>query len=250
MNPLHDFEKRIDKLMRGVFGEKKAPAQGRELIEIQRAILDMLSDRVHMLPRARRAFPYNDVVVRIPVPDSERRAAAELVFVNDDALQAEVKDWLQREQIEFPPGLEVRVALLETTEIIDPSIICNKREAPAEPVPELQAVRFIPQNGTAVEVAKTRIHIGRYSEVLDDRRRLVRRNDVVVDDGTVSRAHAHVEFEAGVFRLYDNGSSYGTSVIHQGRLVDVPKAGARGQKLSSGDEIYFGQARVRFEIVG
>jgi len=86
-------------------------------------------------------------------------------------------------------------------------------------------------------------------DVHDDRRRLVRRNDLVIDHTTVSRAHAHVEFSSGEYRLFDDGSSYGTSVIHEGRLVEVPRAGGRGLRLHSGDEIYFGQIRVGFEIV-
>jgi pSer/pThr/pTyr-binding forkhead associated (FHA) protein len=113
-------------------------------------------------------------------------------------------------------------------------------------------VRFIPTAGTQIELAhKSRIQVGRTAEVLDDRRRLVRRNDVVLEDATVSRAHAHLEFDsaAGHFRLFDDGSSYGTGVIHDGRLVDVPKAGARGMSLHSGDDIYFGQSRVRFEVI-
>ena len=95
-----------------------------------------------------------------------------------------------------------------------------------------------------IEIAKGRIHIGRLPEVVDDRGRMVRRNDIVIEDKNVSRAHAHIDRIEGEFRLFDDGSSYGTSVIHNGRLVDVPKAGGRGLRLDSGDEIYFGQAAV------
>ena len=66
----------------------------------------------------------------------------------------------------------------------------------------------------------------RQAEILDDRRRLVRRNDIVIGHDTVSRAHAHIEYSSGEYRLFDDGSSYGTSVIHQGRLMEVPRAGA------------------------
>jgi pSer/pThr/pTyr-binding forkhead associated (FHA) protein len=123
----------------------------------------------------------------------------------------------------------------------------QKRQAPASP--EVKAVRFTLPNGESIDVTKQRIHIGRTTEVLDDRRRLVRRNDLAIDDQTVSRAHAHIEHAAGDFRLFDDGSSYGTSVLHRGGLVEVPKSGARGQKIESGDEMYFGQSRVRFDIL-
>ena len=254
MNLLHDFERRVDQLVRNLFGEKKGPAQGREIIEIQRTILDAVDARVQLLPRARRAFPYNEIAVSIPAPDAERRTALEMVFVTGGALQSEIIEHLRRRGIEFPQDLFVTVTLVETGDVVDPVVVCRSRkdEAVSSPVaaaPVLRRVRFTPPGAQPIEVEKERIQVGRTAEVLDDRRRLVRRNDVVIDEGTVSRAHAHIEFVAGEYRLFDDGSSYGTSVIHQGRLLEVPKAGGRGMKLSSGDEIYFGQVRVAFAIV-
>jgi hypothetical protein len=255
MNLFRDIERRIDERLRKLFGSESAPGQGRELVELQRMILDRIDERVQQLPRARRVFPYNDVAVRIPAPDAEKRAAYETVFVADDALREEIADHLRREEVEFPRDLTVVVTLIETTELSEPSLICRNREAADQPArkaaPEsLPVVRFTPVSGGApTQITRSRIHVGRNSEVLDDRRRLVRRNDLVVEHDTVSRAHAHLEYTAGEYRLFDDGSSYGTSVIHQGRLVEVPRAGGRGMRVDSGDEIYFGQVRVRFELL-
>ena len=252
MNLFRDFERTIDAKLRKLFGSETAPGQGRELVEVQRMILDRVDDRVQQLPRARRVFPYNDVAVRIPVPNAQVHAAYETVFVADNALREEIADHLRREDVEFPGDLAVEVTLVETAELTEPSLVFRKREAAvaagAGAAPVLPRVRFVLPSGSPVEVAKARIHVGRSSEVLDDRRRLVRRNDVVVEHDTVSRAHAHVEWTGTEFRLFDDGSSYGTSVIHEGRLVEVPRAGGRGQRLDGGDEIYFGQSRVRFEV--
>ena len=251
MNLFRDFERTIDEKLRRLFGSDTPPAQGRELVEIQRLILDRVDDRVQQLPRARQVFPYNEVAVRIPVPNAELRAAYETVFVADGALREEIADHLRRDEVEFPRDLIVQVTLVETAELTEPSLVFRKREEAAGPVagPVLPKVRFVPPTGAPAEMTKARIHVGRSAEVLDDRRRLVRRNDVVVEHDTVSRAHAHVEWTGTDFRLFDDGSSYGTSVIHEGRLVEVPKAGGRGQRLDSGDEIYFGQLRVRFEVL-
>ena len=250
MNLFRDFERTIDARLRKLFGSQTAPGQGRELVEIQRMILDRIDDRVQQLPRARRVFPYNDVAVRIPVPNAELLPAYETVFAADDALREEIADHLRRDEVEFPRDLQVFVSLVETAELTEPSLVCRKRdEAPAPAAASLSGgVRFVLPSGQTVEVGKARIHVGRSAEVLDDRRRLVRRNDVVVEHDTVSRAHAHVEWTGSEFRLFDDGSSYGTSVIHEGRLVEVPKAGGRGQRLDAGDEIYFGQVRVRFDL--
>lgn len=248
MNLFRDFERTIDEKLRRLFGSQPAPGQGRELVEVQRLILDRVEDRVQQLPRARRVFPYNDVVVRIPVPSPDLRPAYETVFSADDALREEIADHLRREDVEFPQDLQVAVTLVETAELTEPSLVFRKREeASVSSAPALAPVRFVLPSDRTVEVAKARIHVGRTAEVLDDRRRLVRRNDVVVDHDTVSRAHAHVEWTGTEFRLFDDGSSYGTSVIHEGRLVEIPRAGGRGQRLDLGDEIYFGQIRVRFE---
>jgi hypothetical protein len=254
MNLFRDIERRIDDRLRRLFGSEAAPGQGRELVEVQRLVLDRIDERVQQLPRARRVFPYNEVTVRIPVPDPERRAAYETVFVADDALREEIAGHLRREDVEFPRDLHVAINLIETGDIAEPSLVCRKREdvAPA-PGPKAEtrpAARFTPvDGGSATDISRARIQVGRIAEVLDDRRRLVRRNDLVLDRDTVSRAHAHLEYSAGEYRLFDDGSSFGTSVIHDGRLVEVPRAGGRGIRIDSGDEIYFGQARIRFELL-
>lgn len=250
MNLFRDIERRLDERLRKLFGSPEAaPGQGKELIEIQRAILDRIDERVQQLPRARRVFPYNEVAVRIFVPDPEKRIAFETVFVADDALREEIVDHLRREEVEFPADLRVEVTLVETTEVAEPSVVCRTTEKPVAPAPVAGTVRLTPIDGEPHESVRVRIQVGRNGEVLDERKRLVRRNDVVLDHETVSRAHAHIEFNSGEYRLFDDGSSYGTSVIQDGRLIEVPRSGGRGIQLHSGDEIYFGQMRVKFDIV-
>ena len=113
MSLFGDIEKRIDGQLRKMFASESAAAQGRELIEIQRAILDELEDRAQLLPRARRRFPYNDLTVRIAAPAPDRRSAIDLVFIEGDALQNEIATYLRGEDIEVPSDLRVRVESLE-----------------------------------------------------------------------------------------------------------------------------------------
>jgi predicted component of type VI protein secretion system len=49
------------------------------------------------------------------------------------------------------------------------------------------------------------------------------------------------------YRLLDDGSAQGTTVVREGRSVTVPH-GSRGIRLQSGDEIVLGEARVRVKI--
>ena len=251
MSLFRDIERRIDHRLRKLFGANPQPGQGRELVEIQRFILDRIDDRIQQLPRARRSFPYNLVAVRIPAAEAEQKTALEAFFVADNALRAEILEHLRDDNVEFPRDLDVETTVVDTTEFTDPSLVFQLRE-PAAPAraERPHAVRFTPvSGGETIEVAKARLQVGRTGEVLDDRRRLVRRNDVIFEHDTVSRAHAHLEITGGEIRLYDDGSSYGTSVIHDGKLVEVPRSGGRGMRVEAGDEIYFGQVRVRFDIV-
>ena len=102
-----------------------------------------------------------------------------------------------------------------------------------------------------------RILIGRLSEVTDREGRLVRKNDVVFLDNeddinsTVGRIHARIwfDFEKQEFRIMDEVSRYGTRVLRDGRYLEIPGGNPRGVRLRSGDEIFCGQACVRFELV-
>ena len=113
MSLFRDIEKRIDSQLKKLFASESAAAQGRELIEIQRSILDEVEDKSQMLPRARRRFPYDDLTVRIVAAEADRRAAIQVVFVEGDALRNEIAEHLRDEDIEAPADLRVRVEVLE-----------------------------------------------------------------------------------------------------------------------------------------
>ncbi|MBC7926522.1 MAG: FHA domain-containing protein [Bryobacteraceae bacterium] len=252
MNLFRDLERRIDQQLRRLFQSEPVPGQGRELIEIQKAILEKIEERIQMLPRARRSFPFHEVAVRIPADTEDRRMAIEAVFIADGALQNEITEHLRRDNVEFPSDLAVNVTIVDSGELTEPSVICKTRQTEAEKpaaVRKQGTLRFTLPDGSVVEASRARVEIGRTADVLDDRLRLVRRNDLVLEADTVSRAHAHVEWIDGEYRLFDDGSSYGTSAIHNGRLIEVPRAGGRGLRIDSGDELYFGQVRLQLEIL-
>jgi len=100
---------------------------------------------------------------------------------------------------------------------------------------------------------KARVNIGRMAELTDTEQRVVRRNDVVFEEGgdeanaTVSRKHAHIRRDEGEYRICDDESEFGTRVFRDGRPIEVPAGNRRGEKLRTGDEIYLGRACLRFE---
>jgi len=91
------------------------------------------------------------------------------------------------------------------------------------------------------------------SELVDAGQRVIRRNDIVFEEGadeanaTVSRGHAHIRHEAGEYRICDDESEYGTRIFRDGRSIEVPRGNRRGEKLRPDDEIYLGRACLRFE---
>jgi hypothetical protein len=126
---------------------------------------------------------------------------------------------------------------------------------PPEPPPARELTLTI-VNGSADKPAYTlaldRINLGRCAEVRDSRNHLIRTNDVVFKDGagaindTVSRRHAHIDYNdaTGDFRVFDDRSAHGTTIVRNGKTIGVP-AGSRGVRLLSSDEVVLGEARLR-----
>jgi pSer/pThr/pTyr-binding forkhead associated (FHA) protein len=106
---------------------------------------------------------------------------------------------------------------------------------------------------TEYTLEKPRTNIGRLAELTDAEQRVVRRNDVVFEEGddeangTVSRRHAHIKLDGDEYRVCDDESEFGTRIFRDGRPIEVPAGNRRGERLKSGDEIYFGRACLRFE---
>ena len=261
MSRLHDLERRIDEILRGML-RSSSPDQKRELLEIHRAVLDDVAAHVDTLPRGKRAFAYTQLEVRILLPDPVLRRSYELVFVEADALARDIRLRLEDQRVELPGNLAVQVELVSE---LPPDVALRGFDVHYtsifKPQPSVGAreVRLTIIAGSAEQqqlcLKKKRINLGRLSEVIDADGRLTRKNDVAFrDDGrapnlSVSRAHAHIEFDPGgdVFRLFDDRSAHGTTVIRDGSVIPVPQGQSKGVALRHGDEIVLGQASLRFE---
>jgi VWFA-related protein len=66
-------------------------------------------------------------------------------------------------------------------------------------------------------------------------------NDVVIDDGTISRQHATIKWEDDTFRVYDLGSSNGTFVGDQRVRAPV--------ELVDGSNVRFGAVELAFRVI-
>jgi hypothetical protein len=261
MSRLHDLERRIDEKLRGLL-RSSSPDQKRELLEIHRALLDDVAAHVDTLPRGKQVFPYTQLEVRILLPDPALRRSYELVFVEADALSRDIRLRLEDQRVELPVHLLVQVELVPELppDVAARGFDVHYENTPArQPSGEAMEVRLTVIAGSAEQqqlcLKKKRINLGRLVEVIDAGGRLTRKNDVAFRDDalapnqSVSRAHAHIEFdpEKAVFRLFDDRSAHGTTVIRDGSVLPVPQGPSKGVALRHGDEIMLGQARLRFE---
>ncbi len=263
LDNVRKIEKRIER-----FAERTdIPPQP---IEIRKAALDEIEDLVEPSGRTRRVFPYNHVTVEVVVSRAGQRAAMEAVLGEGADLAAAVAERLRGAGCAAPRDLDVRLKIVrrpgpewETGRLF--RVMCERKPSanaratgapdPRDARPATLAVIKGDATHKLYGVKSERTNIGRLAEVLDRDKRVVRRNQVVFTDRdnginqTVSRAHAHIlRTPAGEFRLFDDHSSCGTRVFRGGRTIALPAGSPRGTRLHPGDEIYIGQACLRFDI--
>ena len=180
-----------------------------------------------------------------------------------DTLARDIAGRLADEQVEMPERFGILVELVDEL----PAGVAERgfdisyqsagplRASAPMPVVWLKVLSGI-SDRSEYSLRKSRINIGRLIDVVDSSQRLLRRNDVAFTESsempnkTVSRTHAHLEFDAAgqVFRLFDDRSAQGTKVVRDGTVITVPKGASKGVPLKPGDEIVLGQARLSFEL--
>ena len=257
MSLFSEIEKTIERGFRKwtelVFG----PADSDELLLVHRGILEEIEAKIQTVQRGQQVFPYNHINVRLVSADADRRALYQMAFAQDRRLEKDVRAALTGAGCALPASFSLAV---ETVESGERAIEFAMRDAAPPPATVARTTaRLVVVRGAARQpeylLEKPRVNIGRMEEIADSEQRVVRRNDIVFDDGaadaneTVSRRHAHIRYEAesGDYRLSDDGSEYGTRVLRDGRTIEVPAGGRRGERLRPGDEIYLGRACLRFE---
>jgi hypothetical protein len=253
--------RRLDRAARDVLG-----AVVREPLEIIHMVVEAVDHEIQPGGRGKRVFPFNSMTVSLVAPTREARARLEALITGDPPLLDRIvahlrskgcpvsdlrldvtyvvkapKDWRHPQ---FNVGFS-RVAGAPTREV---------RPQPAFPRVDLTVIQGTAERKT-YSFAVNRIDLGRRAEVRDTRNRLVRTNHVAFVEGSgevnqsVSRRHAHIAYEptSGGYRLCDDGSAQGTSVVRSGSTVAVPP-GALGVRLRTGDEVVLGDARLRIRI--
>jgi len=231
-------------------------------------MLEEIEGRIQVLARGKRVFPYTRVTVTLCSADPDRRTVYQSAFAEGGRLETDVRQALGGADCDVPRGfrMEVKIAENEVPSGAQPFTIEYAADQPkpakrpaeiAESSPEGLTGRLVVVKGRAenpeYSLQKARTNIGRMAEITDSDQRVVRRNDVVFEEGldeanaTVSRRHAHIRLDDGDYRVCDDESEFGTVVFRDGRTIEVPPGNRRGEKLRPGDEIYVGRACLRFE---
>jgi hypothetical protein len=255
MSLFSEIEKTIDRGFRRWASHMFGAADSDQLLLVHRAIMEELETKIQTVARGQRIFPYSHVVVTLVSADPDRRAVYQTAFGEEGRLEKEVREALTASACQIPRNFSLEVKVSETGErafeIEYSSEPVERIVKPAAPG-RLTVIQGKSQEPEYV-LDKPRTNLGRLAELTDAEHRIIRRNDVVFDEGadeanaTVSRKHAHIRLDDGDYRICDDGSEFGTRVFREGRTIEVPSGNRRGEKLRPGDEIYLGRARMRFE---
>jgi len=259
MTLLQQIEKTLDQRLRAAFGGGRGT--GREAIELYREVLEEVSRRTTPGPRGEPVFPFNQIHIALRAADAERKAVLETVF-SAGQLTNDIRACLKESRATAPSGFAITVEF-EAEQADEMELSFELTEAPvlpAPPAPPRIPTRLVTLVGSASAVEfnleDDSLQIGRGPQVVDATGRTVRRNGFFFIDeagseinASVSRAHAHLSFDAasGGWRVYDDGSTFGTGIFRHSRRIDIPANGTRGVRLQAGDEIWLGNACLRFE---
>ena len=237
----------------------------REPLEVLHAIIDAVEERLEPAGRGKSVFPFNRVTMSICAASRESRARFAAVFDGEPTLRDRVTQRLRDAGCDRPDlQIETRYVRRAASHWARPEFhIEFDRATTTKPISKRastpETLKLAVLDGSTERstytFALSRINLGRCTEVSDSRNRLIRTNHVAFVDTqvepnqTVSRRHAHIDYvsETGTYRVCDDRSAHGTSLIRNGKTIAVP-SGSRGTRLESGDEIVLGKARVRVRL--
>ena len=277
MADLGKLTRRLESGLGRLLGTQTGDAS--EPLELVTGILRDIEHRVEPIGGGHRRFPYTTIgitVLAINKEEQDRYASA----LSD--LEPKIRERLRELACDPPTRLDVSVQFAKKPRkgwTADQRVDLNfSREEPAGAGTSVAAARVSREREAAVKSAAVKsvvrlvvlrgaaakrtysldqrvIRFGRGEDHAEASGRS-RRNDIAfLDDDdevnrTVARAQAHLQFdvERREFRLFDDGSSNGTRIVRDADIITVTPHGPRGVRVTSGDILEFGRARVRFEV--
>jgi FHA domain len=256
-----DFVGRVDQKMQERINQFFERGVSLEPLDVQKQVLRQVEDQIVTLSSGERAFPFVGLTIAFYVPDEKNLARFDTAFRQQGRLAKAITNELTKKLGAAPNKLAVELAVLIQAPpegVTDVFVIDYVAPEAAAGKHAATKAMLIVLRGQAVKkrfaIERDRIYIGRLPEIVGKDGRVARRNDFYfLDDGsdvnqTVSREHAQIRRDkaTGEHRISDDLSAYGTIILRDGQRHEVPRR--RGMKLRAGDEIYFGEACVRFTL--
>jgi hypothetical protein len=241
-------------------------ATAREPLEIVHLVIEAVAQEIQPGGRGKRVFPFNRITLSVLASSREGRARFEALLGGEPPLRDRIVEHLRSKSCPVDDlTMDVAYVARAPKTWRHPQFdlaFARVARAPASDArcdPTFTRIDLTVVRGTAerrtYSFAAKRIDLGRCTEVRDTRNRLIRTNHVAFVEGSgevnqsVSRRHAHIVYEptSGAYRLRDDGSVHGTSVVRAGSTVAVPP-GSLGVRLRTGDEVVLGEARLRIRF--
>jgi hypothetical protein len=202
-------------------------------------------------------FPYNRIAIELKAENARRQSELRGALTAAQ-VTAILVDHLKR-RCEVPPDLRVDLHVTAdpaaTTATYDVEFRSVATRRPAVPAADPPVARLVRGNGARFTLREGIFNVGRVAEAHARDGRLIRLNQIVLDDEdesrTVSRVHARIlgtrENDTLTFQVFDDGSRHGSTIVRAGRAHKVHR-GSIGMALKDGDELYFGRVRLEFRL--
>jgi hypothetical protein len=213
---LQQFERRIERLVEGVFA--RAFRSGLQPVEIGRRLTREMDLHRTMAPKGTLAP--NEFVVVLAAEDADRFAPIEAELVHE--LVSVARDHAYREGYGFVGPVNVEIE-------VDDHLHQGTLEIEASMSSTTVGASVVTGDGRRIPVPAGGLTIGRLPEC-----------EIALGDGNVSRRHAQIRTVDGRYAVADLGSTNGT------RVNGVPIDGPR--ELEADDEISVGNTTLRFEL--
>ncbi len=220
--------------------------------EVQKQVRAQITLNIAGVP----IFPNRHLHVTIGATSESEKGRLE-ASINSAELRTAIAAFLTEEGCRTPDGFWVSLEFVPRIDELPALTIRFDNETSGDQAPERSAsLRVLSGQANTPELkfSARRINIGRCARLKDDQGHGVRHNDLAfseISNGvneTVSRRHAHLEFDenSGRYRLFRDSPSADTSVTSQGSTTaNVPLSGS-GVALRSGDIIRLGKAEIEF----
>jgi Protein of unknown function (DUF3662)/FHA domain len=215
---LRGFERRLERMVEGVFA--RAFRSGLRPVELGRRLVREIDDNRSVDVRGRTVAP-NSFTVRVSAEDDQRFADIHETLIRElcDAAREHARD----EGYTFAGPVEVELQ-------VDDRLVTGAFQIDArmkEGVGGSGAGSLVLPTGERVVLGEQILSIGRNPD-----------SNIVLADPNVSRAHAEIRPSGTGYVVVDLGSTNGSRV----NGVRVTQ-----QDLTDGDELSFGNTRMRFE---